>query len=89
MEEAVCAGGDGLIAIDATRTDDADGGRELAVLVVHALHDAGLHGRGVRTQQDVLRFMVVICQLRHGVRMQMVVDRHGLILCLKIMQNMV
>ena len=67
VEEAVCAGGDGLVTIDATRTDDADGGRELAVLVVHTLHDASLHAGGVRAQQDVLRDLIGMLADEEGV----------------------
>lgn len=47
-------GCDGLVAIDATRTDDADGSRQLAVLGMHLLHHSGLNGRGVGAEQDVL-----------------------------------
>ena len=46
MEEAVGTGADGLVAIDATRADDADG-RLLF------LHHACLHAGGVGTQDDV------------------------------------
>ena len=42
MEEAMGAGCDGLIAIDAAWADDADGTCELAVLSVHLFHDASL-----------------------------------------------
>ena len=47
MEEAVGTGCDGLIAIDAAWADDADGRRQLAVLIMHLLHDTSLYARGV------------------------------------------
>ena len=46
MEEAVCAGADGLVAIYATRADDADGRLLL-------LHHAALDGAGVGAQYHV------------------------------------
>ena len=58
MEEAVCTGCDSLITIYATWTDYADRRGKLTVLVVHTLHDAGLYTRCVRTQKDVLGYIV-------------------------------
>ena len=46
MEEAVCTVADGLVAINAARTDDAERG------LLH-LHDTALDGAGVSTQDDV------------------------------------
>ena len=43
MEEAVCTGGDGLVTIYTTWTDNANRSSELAVLVVHVLHYASLN----------------------------------------------
>ena len=43
VEEAVGAGGDGLVAIDAAWADDAYGGGQLAVLSMHLLHHSGLY----------------------------------------------
>ena len=46
MEEAMCTGRDGLVAVYAAGTDDTDGGLVL-------LHHAGLHATGVAAQDNV------------------------------------
>ena len=46
VEDAVCAGGDGLVAEHAARADDADG----RLLLLHRAH---LQGGGMRAQRDV------------------------------------
>ena len=46
MEEAVCAGRDGLVAVNTTGTNHTD--RRL-----HSLHHAALHGRGVGAQEHI------------------------------------
>ena len=50
MEETVCTRGDSLITIDAPRTENTDR-RFLAG------HDARLYRRGVRTKEDIRRFL--------------------------------
>ena len=54
MEEAVGTGRDGLVAVDATGADDADGSGQLAVSVVHLLHHTSLNAGSMAAQQDVL-----------------------------------
>ena len=54
------AGGNGLVAVDTTRADNADRG-------LCRFHHAGLHGTGVAAQDDVLCYVVGICFNEEGV----------------------
>ena len=54
MEETVGTCSDGLVTIDATRTNDADGCCQLTILGMHVFHHTGLNARSMRTEQNVL-----------------------------------